>query len=1324
MIGGEGPDTRGISEIYGIVLIAAFSLLSALVLFSVGFTVVGELTTESTDSVTEDTMRTVESGLDGLASGSETETVEIEFPEDSGESVSANPQEGEINLTVTTNETFWNRTVAEDNGLDRTGSDAREMGTIVQDTDTRGEVAYQGGGLWQRADPDGQTLVLSDPNVELTSTNLDLAVVSLNDTEAITEGSEVQLRRSPNADSAQQFQQFVKQYYTDRYNPSVTAPIRANITIESQFADGWATWAEEELGGNPDAVIYPYDGDENKVRIALGKLGEEPADSRNPAFGDSDILYSGTSDLAYIYYNESVYGAFEEDSDEGPMSPELDNSEFSPPDDEYRLALYNESGQWLIYNNSAPASDRWEVAATGEKANASNTAALNTTAGPGSKAVNPGTNQFFIDPPAWVEESPTTPICVVTNTSDITTAEMREYIDENGEDCLETMVGVDESLVSPIQRPPEFNITLETTDSDLDETYDVGESVEVEVNVSNDGGTTGQAPVGVYIINETNWPHVDASNTTFVNGTAATDLELDPGEATTYEYSFETEYPLVGDNWTVLSAVGGGDSEVVRNETTTSAAFFEVIEPDAQLDVVDVDPQPDPVDSGNTQVVNVTINESAEQISDPVTQYLTLRADGRLVNQTEITYSNGEKSSRLISWEPRDSDSGTVTLEAETYDDNRTATTVVNGPSVDPSNFEVEITGTNSSINETQTLTVDLNVTNTGGVTDTQSIVLHDIYGNPVDTTTLTLNPGQSAYPTLEWQTIYGDNGTGTVEVTSGDDSDTAFVNVTELGTQFRDPVDVAFVLDESGSMSWNDPSNQRIDATRTAVGSLNASLGDQAAWIPYSNDVCIHDNGTFFDGFCPTGPNWTEANAATGEPLTDNFTEFNNTLDTQSSGGTPITAGLQEAESELAGGSNEPYIILLTDGIHNEGPDPVPYAVNNLDDDITVYTVGFGNFDQGTLTQIATQGGTGDGEFYEANNANELTDVFEDITNDITASQTSTYQVNILNTNSPVTEGDTVQVDVNVTNTGADGEDVVLLENSSGKLLDSRLVSLSSGNSTTVSLEWNTTGAGSGSETLEVRTPDDSDSETVTVNSVPPSNPQLNITSLSTSPSSPIADETITVDIGLENTGSGDANDEPVSLSVVDPATGNTIASDTTDVSVTAGNSANVILDWDSDPGDVGTYNLEVETPDDTNTTTVTLDEPQTDLNVSILNTNPDEIRAGGELDVIVELNNTGSDTENGTIVLTDERSSTTVDVAVDVEVSGGDTETRTLTWATRVGDGDENPIPIRASIANTAEDDDTTVTVREADNLDRASVAPGVDPVDINLEEIEVES
>ena len=224
-----------------------------------------------------------------------------------------------------------------------------------------------------------------------------------------------------------------------------------------------------------------------------------------------------------------------------------------------------------------------------------------------------------------------------------------------------------------------------------------------------------------------------------------------------------------------------------------------------------------------------------------------------------------------------------------------------------------------------------------------------------------------------------------------------------------RQPLDVMFVIDESGSMGQYDgDSTTRSEEAQTAskafVADLNESR-DRAGVTSYNNGDGIYrvtDDNRYITS------NFGTASANTG---------LNETIeDIPASGGTETQNGIQKANNVFALQSNESrkkVMILLTDGVNDDcqqwgddtddldpfdcgdgSPSPtdneltVEYAKNAAADGVTIYTIGYGDssaIDQGLLQRTATVSG---GEFYRADDADELNDVFDDIRRSIASTQ------------------------------------------------------------------------------------------------------------------------------------------------------------------------------------------------------------------------------------------------------------------------------------------------------------------------------------------------
>jgi hypothetical protein len=91
-------------------------------------------------------------------------------------------------------------------------------------------------------------------------------------------------------------------------------------------------------------------------------------------------------------------------------------------------------------------------------------------------------------------------------------------------------------------------------------------------------------------------------------------------------------------------------------------------------------------------------------------------------------------------------------------------------------------------------------------------------------------------------------------------------------------------------------------------------------------------------------------------------------------------------------------------------------------------------------------------------------------------------FDVEITGTNSPVLEGQKVNVDANVTNTGDDSATQIVQLDIDGLVVDSQPVTLNPGESTSVTFIWQTGDGDAGSYTAGVSSDDDNDTALVEV--------------------------------------------------------------------------------------------------------------------------------------------------------------------------------------------------------------------------------------------------
>lgn len=236
---------------------------------------------------------------------------------------------------------------------------------------------------------------------------------------------------------------------------------------------------------------------------------------------------------------------------------------------------------------------------------------------------------------------------------------------------------------------------------------------------------------------------------------------------------------------------------------------------------------------------------------------------------------------------------------------------------------------------------------------------------------------------------------------------------------------DIALVLDRSGSMSWktydwpsgHSPWNYTIYDLAVAEGLLYTSGG----YYYYSSGVSSYDYQDwvweeYYElGPAPNAP-WDDLKLAVASFLSVLETTDQNelvsiasyassaTLDLQlegdyqvvldeldtlsPTGATAIGEGMEAGLPSLyETGFGRPFaaktIIVMTDGMHNTGVDPVEVAEEVIDEyNLTIHTVTFSaGADQDRMQEVADIGG---GSHYHADTGVELIDVFEEIANNL----------------------------------------------------------------------------------------------------------------------------------------------------------------------------------------------------------------------------------------------------------------------------------------------------------------------------------------------------
>jgi hypothetical protein len=182
--------------------------------------------------------------------------------------------------------------------------------------------------------------------------------------------------------------------------------------------------------------------------------------------------------------------------------------------------------------------------------------------------------------------------------------------------------------------------------------------------------------------------------------------------------------------------------------------------------------------------------------------------------------------------------------------------------------------------------------------------------------------------------------------------------------------LDVAFVIDQSGSMSWNDPSGLRVDAAKGFVDAMRET--DRAAAVGFDTSAYPYIGLTQLN---------TPANV----------TSVKNAIERARSilGGTDITVAVNGGVAAVMAGATTGrprVVILLTDGESTYDPAATTAAHNN---DVVIYTVGLGDAaGAGVLQGIAS--GTG-GRYLHLDQASQLPALYAELASDLVDPGTDT---------------------------------------------------------------------------------------------------------------------------------------------------------------------------------------------------------------------------------------------------------------------------------------------------------------------------------------------
>lgn len=170
---------------------------------------------------------------------------------------------------------------------------------------------------------------------------------------------------------------------------------------------------------------------------------------------------------------------------------------------------------------------------------------------------------------------------------------------------------------------------------------------------------------------------------------------------------------------------------------------------------------------------------------------------------------------------------------------------------------------------------------------------------------------------------------------------------------------DVVLVVDRSGSMK-GEKFLDLVDAIDTFVATLEETPVNEQVGLASYSDYATSDVA-----------------------LTENLDAISSGIRLLRVGGyTSISRGMRAGQA-IANDSQgiefvERTMIVMTDGLHNRGPEPKEVAVELAADGVTIHTITFGqDADKVRMQEVASIGG---GRHYHANDGTQLREIYREI--------------------------------------------------------------------------------------------------------------------------------------------------------------------------------------------------------------------------------------------------------------------------------------------------------------------------------------------------------
>jgi uncharacterized membrane protein len=759
-------------------------------------------------------------------------------------------------------------------------------------------------------------------------------------------------------------------------------------------------------------------------------------------------------------------------------------------------------------------------------------------------------------------------------------------------------------------------------------------------------------------------------------GSDTTTLSLTAGASAAQTVTFATGADDAG-TYTLAASTANDTASTgveVRGDGGGDEAYFNVAIEDTSVDLPDPG---QPILMSSNWGISVTVEYTVANTGNASdTQSIAFTVDQTEKDSETVTLGPGERHSGTFSASvpifrplstqvfPSPPYETEVTVGVSSEDDTARETITVS-PGEDPAEFAIEGVGTNKPV-AGEDLVVDVRVTNTGDASGTQQVAV-DAGEFGSDAASLTLAGGESGTQTFTFATSAGDAGIYELQASTDDDSATAAFAVKPAdGSEANFDVtidDTQVTLPDPGPVPLSPDSEDDIEFG-VVVEYTVTNTGDASDTQPITFAV----EGTARDR--------TTLSLDPGQSQSGTFTDDLAVLHEGESGliaGVADTEGMYDLLNRSAVLPEPPFIPELTVSVRSE-------------DDTARETI---SLDPG-----------------------------ED---------PPAFVVENVETNSPVTAGDDLAVDVTITNTGdvVDSQQVTVSAGALGS--SSRLQLLAGGDSTTQTFTLSTGAGDAGSYTVRASTADDSATANATVESAGDGEANFDVSIEDTSvevPDTPRPmvwpatrlDFTVVVDYAVENTGNA-SDSQPITLGVEGETRTKTeatlAAGERTTGTLSAAVSVSDILPRPQmipEPPFTPAVTVSVSSADDTASERVTLEPPAEEPpQVVIDSLQANSPTVGDDLVVVAQLTNTGDAVASRTVSV--DAGSLGSESTIQL-IRGGETVVQEFTFSTGVGDA--GSYTVRAS---TGDDSATATATVQPRNDSEAVFEVSIDDTRVNV-------